>query len=51
MACYAAQLTLTSPRVVEWLGLPDGIVRGQQQLRDYFAHELQLAPRVALGAA
>jgi len=44
MACYAAQPTLTSPRVVERLGLPDGTVRGREQLRNYFAHGLRVAP-------
>jgi hypothetical protein len=44
MACYAAHPTLTSPRVVQRLDLPDGTVRGREQLRDYFAHGLRVAP-------
>ncbi|HEX2280233.1 MAG TPA: nuclear transport factor 2 family protein [Thermomicrobiales bacterium] len=38
---YANDVVSVSPLVVSRLGIPDGTVRGKEQLRDYFSRGLQ----------
>ena len=41
LGLYAEDVVSASPLAVSRLGLPDGTVRGKDQLRDYFARGLQ----------
>jgi hypothetical protein len=45
---YAEEVTLSSPAVVTLMGRPDGILRGKNEVRSYFATGLQ-APGLNFG--
>lgn len=43
---YADAVTLTSPVVIRRLGITSGTIHGKEQLREYFAEGLRVAPNL-----
>ena len=44
MALYAPEVIFQTPTVIDTLGLPDGVVRGVERLREHFARGLERLP-------
>jgi ketosteroid isomerase-like protein len=44
MRCYAPDVVFQTPTVIDTLGIPDGCVRGSEQLREHFARGLERLP-------
>jgi len=44
MALYGADVVFQTPTIIDTLGIPDGCVRGSEQLREHFARGLARLP-------
>ena len=44
MALYTPEVSFQTPTVIDTLGLPDGLVRGLEPLREHFARGLARLP-------
>ena len=44
MALYSPEVVFQTPTAIDTLGIPDGVVRGRERLREHFARGLQRLP-------
>ncbi len=44
MASYAPAIVFQTPTIIDTLGIPDGVVRGREALREHFTRGLQRLP-------